>query len=77
MNAVARLAVPEPMRVITTDTAADPRNFSRLRSASGSTSTPRTRISTAPASCTAQRLPQPLLAEAELVEHLEAAHAFG
>jgi hypothetical protein len=50
MNAVARLAAPDPMRVMTTDTDCDPRNRIRVRKASGSTPTPRTRISTAPTS---------------------------
>ena len=50
MNAVARLAGPDPMRATTTETRCEPRSRMRDRTASGSTSTPRTRISTAPTS---------------------------
>ena len=57
-----------------TDSAALPRNRSLRRKASGSTRTPRIRISSAPQSSAGQRLPQPPLIERQLLEHLEAPH---
>ena len=49
-NAVPRAAAPKPTRVITTVNEPLPRSASRCRSASGSTSTPRTMISNVPQS---------------------------
>ena len=77
MNAVARLAAPDPMRAMTTETGCDPRSRSRARNASGSTSTPRTRISTAPTSTRRKRLAQPPFAVVQLLEHFEPAHVLG
>ena len=51
-----------------------PRGRSRLRNASGSTCTPRTRISSAPQSSADRALAEPALIELQLLEHLEAAH---
>ena len=49
-NAVPCAAAPSPTRVMSTDNARPPRSVNRRRSASGSTSTPRTRISSDPQS---------------------------
>ena len=61
------------MRVITTDSGRSPRGRSRRRSASGSTRTPRTRISSAPQSSAASACRSRRSSNANSLEHLEAA----